>query len=182
MAQEVAIGTGVSPAKIRNPWGVFGLGFITLGIYYWFWWFYINREMADFGRNRGVDLGSSPGTSCVAMIFGGFALYIPTVWTIVTTSSRIQRSQAAAGTPARLNGWAAAALWILTLGIGGVIYTQYQINKAWETLPHYAAGASIGGGDPDLGRIEKLAGLRDSGAITQEEFDAEKSKVLPQDQ
>ena len=33
-------------------------------------------------------------------------------------------------------------------------------------------------GDPRVGEIERLAGLRDSGALTEEEFAAEKARVL----
>ena len=34
------------------------------------------------------------------------------------------------------------------------------------------------GGDPRVGEIERLAGLRDSGALTEEEFAAEKARIL----
>jgi hypothetical protein len=41
MAEEVALaGTG-SRAKLRNPLGVVGLSIITIGIYYFFWWYFI---------------------------------------------------------------------------------------------------------------------------------------------
>ena len=34
------------------------------------------------------------------------------------------------------------------------------------------------GGDPKIAEIERLAGLRDSGALTDEEFAAEKARIL----
>jgi hypothetical protein len=40
------------------------------------------------------------------------------------------------------------------------------------------APAAAGGGDPRVGEIERLAGLRDSGALTDEEFAAEKARIL----
>jgi hypothetical protein len=200
MAREVAIGAQFSPAKMRNPWGVFGLSFITFGIYAIFWWYYINREMADLGRVEGQNLGTSPGTSCAAWIFGSFALGIPTVWTIVTTTQRIQASQRTVGVNNITSGWLAAAVWILTLGLGGGIFTQYAMNKVWELRPDYvyqpgqpqvsgppsppaAPSPPSAGGladtDSDLGRVAKLAELRDSGAISEDEFEAEKSKIRP---
>ena len=118
-------------AKIRHPAGVFLLAFITLGIYYYFWWYYINREMRDLGRARSVaGLGDSPGLSTAAWIFGGLII-VPLVWTIVTTTQRIYRSQEVNGVANRLNGWVACLVWVFTLGIAGPIYTQHQINKVW---------------------------------------------------
>jgi len=40
------------------------------------------------------------------------------------------------------------------------------------------APAAAAGGDPRVGEIERLAGLRDSGALTDEEFAAEKARIL----
>src|SRR5262249_36060858 len=90
MAEEVLIAGSESRAKIRNPWGVLGLGIITLGIYLIFWWYYVNREMRDLGHARGVSgLGENPGLSTVAYALGGFLLAIPTIWTVVTTTQRV---------------------------------------------------------------------------------------------
>lgn len=122
MAEEVFIAGSENRAKIRNPWGVLGLGIITLGIYLIFWWYYVNREMRDLGRARGVSgLGENPGLSTVAYALGGFLLAIPTVWTIVTTTQRVQRSQRVVGVRDPLNGWIAALIWIFTLGLGGPV-------------------------------------------------------------
>jgi hypothetical protein len=75
MASEVLISGTEDRAKIRNPWGVLGLFVITLGIYGWFWWYYINREMRDLGRARGVSgLGTDPGLSVAAYVAGAFVL------------------------------------------------------------------------------------------------------------
>ena len=63
MAEEIQIaGTGAM-AKTRDPLGVALLSLVTLGIYAIFWYYFVNREMADLGRARGTDeLGDSPGT------------------------------------------------------------------------------------------------------------------------
>ena len=66
MAEEVAIAGTESRAKLRNPLGVVGLSIITIGIYYIFWWYFINREMRDFGRARDTDLGQNPSNSVLA--------------------------------------------------------------------------------------------------------------------
>ena len=40
------------------------------------------------------------------------------------------------------------------------------------------ATAGAAGGDPRVAEIERLAGLRDSGALSEEEFAAEKARIL----
>jgi hypothetical protein len=121
--------------KIRNPWAVLALSFITLGIYSLFWWHEINRELRDYGRARETPgLGDSPGASLAAYALGGFGLLIPTICTIVGTTRRIQRAQAAAVLPARLSGGVAAVLWIFTLGWGAILYQQSELNKLWRRV------------------------------------------------
>jgi Domain of unknown function (DUF4234) len=130
MAEEIAIaGTG-STVKVRNPWAVVGLSLITIGIYYVFWWYFINREMRDFGRARGVDLGQSPGNSVLALTLGALII-VPALVTLWRTSDRIQRTEETAGVDRPANG---PIIFILLLIIGpvGIWYAQSELNKAWE--------------------------------------------------
>lgn len=183
MATEVFLAGSDFRAKIRNPWGVLGLSIITFGIYTIFWWYYINRELRDLGRAKRVSgLGDNPGLSTAAYIFGGFLFYIPTVWTIVTTTRRIQAGHRVTQQAEVLSGWLAAVVWIFTLGIGGPVFTQYQMNRMWggePVAPPAMTGSSVG--DADLTRLSKLQDLRDSGAISEHEFETEKARILPSD-
>jgi Domain of unknown function (DUF4234) len=141
MAEEVAIaGTG-STAKLRNPLGVVGLSIITLGIYYVFWWYFINREMRDFGRARGADLGQSPGNSVLALTLGALII-VPALVTLWRTSDRIQRTEEVAGVDRPANG---PIIFILLLIIGpvGIWYAQNELNKAWEVQASGGAAASL---------------------------------------
>ncbi len=181
MATDVFLAGSDFRAKIRNPWGVLGLSIITFGIYTIFWWYYINRELRDLGRAKRVaGLGDNPGLSTAAYVLGGFLFYIPTIWTVVTTMRRIQAGHRATGQLDILNGWLAALVWIFTLGLGGLVFTQYELNKMWEgqpvALPAYVGGL---GGDADLDRLSKLRDLHESGAISEQEFEAEKARILP---
>ena len=72
--------------KKRNPWGVWGLSIITLGIYGFFWWYYINREMRDLSPHTGTPLGNDPATSVWAIIF------FPAI-TVGTTTQRMRIMQ-----------------------------------------------------------------------------------------
>ena len=51
-----------------------GLSLITLGIYFFFWWYFINREMRDLGQARGVDLGQNPANSVLAITIGALII------------------------------------------------------------------------------------------------------------
>jgi Domain of unknown function (DUF4234) len=93
MAQEVAIPGAGSQAKIRNPLGVLALGLITLGIYSIFWWYFINREMADLGRANGEPkLGDNPVLSVLAITLGAL-IVIPALVSHWRTLRRIEKAQ-----------------------------------------------------------------------------------------
>ena len=150
MAEEVTLaGTG-STAKLRNPWGVIGLSIITIGIYYVFWWYFINREMRDFGRARNTDLGQSPGNSVLAITLGAL-IVVPALVSMWRTSDRIQRSQETAGVERGANG---PIIFILLLLIGpvGIWYAQSELNKAWEKQ----ASGGPAGLPPPPGAFEPL--------------------------
>ena len=141
MAEEVQIaGTG-STAKIRNPLGTVALSIITIGIYYIFWWYFINREMRDLGRARNTDLGQSPGNSVLAITLGALII-VPALVTLWTTSGRIERSQEAVGIDRRVSG---PIIFILLLLIGpvGIWYAQSELNKVWEADRSGGAGGGL---------------------------------------
>ena len=150
MAEEIQIaGTG-STAKIRNPLGTVALSIVTLGIYYLFWWYFINREMRDLGRARNADLGQNPTNSLLAM-FPGWIIVVPALVTLWTTSGRIESSQEAVGIDRRVSG---PIVFILLLLIGpvGIWYAQSELNKVWESQ------RSGGGGLPQPEAAARPAG------------------------
>ena len=62
MAEVVNITGTEGTAKIRHILTPALLPIITLGIYFFYWWYQINREMVDYGRAKGTnELGDSPG-------------------------------------------------------------------------------------------------------------------------
>jgi hypothetical protein len=141
MGQEVQIAPD-SPertAKIRHPVAVVIWSVVTFGIYYLYWWYQINRELADLGRARGVDgLGEKPIWSLLAFFPGGL-LIIPPYFSIYNAVKRMQRAQEITLGEASFNGWIVLILLLgsyFTLGISGLIvpgYFQSDLNKVWET-------------------------------------------------
>jgi hypothetical protein len=146
MAEEVAIAGTESRAKLRNPLGVVGLSIITIGIYYIFWWYFINREMRDFGRARGTDLGQNPTNSVLALTLGALII-VPAIVTLWTTCDRIQRTQETAGVERPAAG---PIIFVLLLLIGpvGVWYAQHELNKAWTAQAGAGSAASLPASQP----------------------------------
>lgn len=133
MAQEVAIPGSPAMAKIRNPLGVLGLSIITLGIYSIFWWYYVNKEMAELGAATGdPELGDSPVTSVLAVTIGGFIIVPPFV-SLYNTAKRIGLTQEkTVGT----GSISPVLMLVLTLLLITSIFVmplmQMNLNQAWE--------------------------------------------------
>jgi Domain of unknown function (DUF4234) len=130
VAELVDVGAG-RPAKIRNVVAVAVLSVVTLLIYAFFWWYFINREMADYGRAKGTaELGDSPTKSVLAITLGALII-VPAVWTTVTTFQRIQKLQRLTGQTAPINGWIGL---ILAIVITPALYAYMQsgLNSSWR--------------------------------------------------
>lgn len=127
MATELNI-AGASVKK-RNPWAVWGLALVTLGIYGLVWWYKINREIRDYSEARGQGIGNSPVLSLLALFpFGVF--FIPPIWTHITTPMRIREAGRIAGGAGQLSIALAIILWfIFALNIP---YLQSALNEVWD--------------------------------------------------
>ena len=129
-APEVPIRGGNTQVKLRNPVNTALLSLIPF--YAVFWWYYINREMADLGKARGTaELGDSPATSVLAIVPGAFILVPPFV-TYWTTNGRILKSQALANVPAgeQINQ-AVSFILLLVFAPIGIWWMQNELNKVW---------------------------------------------------
>jgi hypothetical protein len=132
MAQEVPIPGAQRPAKIRSPWAPALLPFITLGIYHFFWWYYINRELADYGKAKGTsELGDNPGKSVLAITLGALII-VPAIISNVNTFKRMQAAQRLTGREP-LNGWIALILYIL-IWPAFPAYMQSGLNDTWRMM------------------------------------------------
>jgi hypothetical protein len=139
MAAEVQIADTGSRAMTRDPLGVALLTLVTLGIYFFVWYYKVNREMSDLGRARGTDeLGDNPGTSLLAVTLGALVI-VPAIVSLYNTFLRTQAAARLTGVEP-LNGWIALAFYLF-LGIGFPAYLQSGLNKVWTAQ----AGEAVAG-------------------------------------
>lgn len=129
MAQDLTIGS--VDVRLRNPWGAFALAVVTLGVYAVVWWWKINREIRDFSAHAGKPLGNDPTLSALAL-FPGILLIVPAIWTLVTTTRRVDWVAGQVGLGSHLRVHSPVTV-ILALVIGAQpVYLQYPLNAAWR--------------------------------------------------
>ena len=139
MAEQVQINGAT--AKIRNIVAVPVLGIVTIGIYVFFWWYFVNREMADYGRAKGTkELGDSPGKSVLAITLGALII-VPAVISIINTFKRVQATQRLAGNASTINGWIGLVL-LLVFSPAFYAYMQSGLNDAWRAVEMVAAASA----------------------------------------
>ncbi len=132
MADLVPIKGTQDEGKIRNPLAVIGLSIITFGIYYFVWYYKVNKEMAEIGKaNNTEELGTNPGTSVLAATLGALVI-VPAVISIYNSTKRLNATARVTGAPAAMDP---PLLFLLLLFIGpvGIYFFQTAQNKALES-------------------------------------------------
>jgi uncharacterized protein DUF4234 len=129
MAYEMQIRQTQDRVKIRSPWAAALLPIVTLGIYHLVWWYRINREMRDYGRAKGYDLGQNPANSLLALFPGGLIL-VPALVTYWRGTKRAMGAARLAGQEP-VNGWIAILLYLL-IPFAVWAYIQVSLNQVWE--------------------------------------------------
>ena len=130
MAQELQIPGTQDRVKIRSPWAAALLPIITLGIYHLVWWYRINRELRDYGRVKGYDLGQSPTNSLLALFPGGIII-VPALVSYWRGTKRIQGAQRISSKDP-INGWIALVLY-LVVAPAYWAYLQVALNDVWRS-------------------------------------------------
>ena len=108
--------------KIRNPFLVWLFSFLTFGIYYLYWHYSINREVAEYDRSIQV----SPGLATVAQIVPIVA-YV-SIW---NTGTRIRTIQGHSGRFETCSGPLGFLLAFIILG--NTFYYQSELNTLWRS-------------------------------------------------
>jgi uncharacterized protein DUF4234 len=113
--------------KKRDPLGVLGLSFITLGIYWFYWYYTINDEIRRFEKDDTVR----PGMALLAITLG-WLIIVPPFISVYNTSKHVVRMQERLGIPQQLSP-ALNVILLLVIGIAIPAYTQEHLNRVWDT-------------------------------------------------
>ena len=126
---------------------------LTFGIYNWFWYYAINRELRDFGEARGdPELAKgNPGLSLLAVTLG-WLLIVPPFVSWWRCTGRIRRAQRLAG-QTEINGWALGGLYfggwlILFAWLAIPVLVQEALNKVWKRYAGEGGGPAATTGTP----------------------------------
>jgi hypothetical protein len=130
MAEVVPIQGAGSTAKIRSVVWVIVLEIVTLFIYGVFWWYFIHRELRDYGRAKGTtELGTSPGVSVLAITLGALII-VPALVSFFNGFKRVQAAQRLTGIEP-INGWIGLILFIVFYP-AFMGYMQSGLNPVWK--------------------------------------------------
>jgi mannose/fructose/N-acetylgalactosamine-specific phosphotransferase system component IIC len=110
----------------RNPLGVLGLSFITLGIYFLYWYYKVNDELRRFEHDETI----SPTRSLMALIFG-WIIIVPPFIAMYNTATHVQAIEERMGIQPQLEP-ALAIVIMLFVAIGNGIYIQEHLNRIWD--------------------------------------------------
>jgi hypothetical protein len=111
--------------KKRDPLGVLGLTFLTLGVYFFVWYFKINDEL----RRAENDQSISPTRSLMAMLFG-WLLIVPPFIAMYNTAKHLQSLETRRGVGQTVEP-ALTIVLMLLISFANGIYMQEHLNRAW---------------------------------------------------
>lgn len=134
MAETVTIEG--QPYLKRNPLGVLGLAFITLGIYGLYWYYKINDEIRRFEKDESI----SPVRSLMAMLFG-WIIIVPPFIAMYNTAQHIQRMEERTGVHQEISP-ALAVILLIVISLLSGIYEQEHLNRVWDKAAGMRAPAT----------------------------------------
>jgi hypothetical protein len=110
----------------RSTLGVLGLSFITLGIYFFVWYYKINDEVRRFENDQTI----SPTRSLMAMIFG-WLIIVPPFIAMYNTAIHVQAMETRVVVRQTLEP-ALTIVLMFVFSIGNTIYIQEHMNRVWD--------------------------------------------------
>jgi len=130
-AEERQIRDGDATVKVRNPVNAALLDVVTIGIYGFYWYYQVNKELAALGRARGTEeLGTKPMNSFWALM-PGFLILVPFLISGYNTGERVQAAQRGSGAGETINPVVAVVAMFFFFPIA-VFLVQQELNKVWE--------------------------------------------------
>jgi hypothetical protein len=123
------------PYRRREPLGVLGLSFITVGIYFLYWYFKVNDEVRRFDHDDSI----SPTRSLMALLFG-WIIIVPPFIAMYNTAKHIRTIEERIGLSSQLEP-ALVIVIMIVVNIGNGLYVQEHLNRIWDA----SAGAGTAG-------------------------------------
>jgi len=115
-----------TPYLKRNPLGVLGLPLITLGVYFFYWYWKINDELSTFGHDDTI----SPTRSLMAILFG-WIIIVPPFIALYNTAKHVQNDEQRLGIQPQLEP-ALTIVFLLLFSIVNGLYIQEHLNRLWD--------------------------------------------------
>jgi len=127
---------GTFVGKNRNPFAVWFLSILTVGIYHLYWYYQVNREI---GAHEPA-VKTSPGVSLLAISpLSIFTLCISALVSMYNTAARIQRMEMADSLPHQISPLVSLIL-LFFFGIGYYFQVQGHLNAHWDRHRMIASG------------------------------------------
>lgn len=120
----------------RNPLGVLGLTFITLGIYGLYWYYKINDEIRRFEKDETI----SPVRSLMALLFG-WLIIVPPFIAVWNTANHVLKMEERTGVQSQISP-ALAVVLLLVISFALGIYVQEHLNRVWDKAAGMRAPAA----------------------------------------
>jgi len=109
---------------------------ITLGIYFFVWYYKVNREAREFDSRIDVN-----PTGALLAVLIGWIIIIPPFVSIYRTGERIAKMQRAAG----LEPTCIPILGLLLIFVFSLdrLYYQYELNRIWDHYKNPPEGTPV---------------------------------------
>jgi len=109
---------------------------ITLGIYFFVWYYKVNREARDFDSRIDVN-----PTGALLAVLIGWIIIIPPFVSIYRTGERIAKMQRAAGlAPTCIPVLGLLLIFVFSLDR---LYYQYELNRIWDHYKNPPEGTPV---------------------------------------
>jgi hypothetical protein len=125
----------------RHPLGVLGLSFLTLGIYYFYWYYQVNDELRRFEHDESI----SPVRSLMAVLFG-WIIIVPPFIALWNTATHIERAERRVGVTSAIEP-VLVLVFQIVFSLVNPPYMQDHMNRIWERAGSTAAMPP--GGSPE---------------------------------
>ena len=142
MAETVSIEN--QPYLKRNPLGVLGLTLVTLGIYFFYWYYKVNEELMRFEHDPSI----SPTRSLMAILFGWIIIAPPFI-AFYNTAKHAQAIEQRMAAQPQLEP-ALVIVIMLLLSVANGVYIQEHLNRIWDRAANAGSPAPLPGGAPPL--------------------------------